>query len=144
MSETATTMPQPEVKGGFVPYLMIDGALKAADFYVRAFGAEIVASIPPDEKGRTMHVHLYLNGSSLMLADAYPEHGAPLEMPQAFELTIQVDDIDPWWDRAVAAGATVLMPVQTMFWGARYGRLRDPFGVSWSMNQPIEGGGDRR
>lgn len=133
------TMPQPEVKGGFVPYLMIDGALKAADFYVRAFGAEIVGSIPPDEKGRTMHVHLYVNGSSLMMTDAYPEHGAPLETPQAFELAIQVDDIDPWWDRAVAAGATVVMPVQTMFWGARYGKLRDPFGVAWSMNQPIVG-----
>ena len=84
-----------------------------------------------------MHVHLYVNGSSLMLGDAYPEYGHPLQTPQAFNLTLQVDDIDAWWSRAVAAGAEVVMPVQEMFWGARYGQLRDPFGVLWSMNQPL-------
>src|SRR5690606_33828781 len=59
---------QPEaapVKGGVVAYLQVDGAMKAAEFYKRAFGAEIVGAHPPDEQGRTMHVHLYINGSSL-------------------------------------------------------------------------------
>ncbi|MDD3443839.1 MAG: glyoxalase/bleomycin resistance/extradiol dioxygenase family protein [Zavarzinia sp.] len=126
-----------EVKGGMVPYLTVEGALAAAAFYVRAFGATIAAAIPADEKGRTMHVHLHVNGSSLMMSDFYPEHGHPAVAPQGYELALQVDDIDVWWARAVAAGAIPVVPVQEMFWGARYGRLRDPFGVAWSMNQPI-------
>jgi len=128
---------QAEVRGGLTAYLQVDGAAKASDFYQRAFGATEAARHPLDEKGRTMHVHLYVNGSSLMLGDAYPEYGHPLQAPQAFNLTLQVDDIDAWWSRAVAAGATVVMPVQEMFWGARYGQLGDPFGVLWSMNQSL-------
>jgi PhnB protein len=128
---------QPQVRGGVVAYLQVNGASEASKFYQRAFGATEVARQPVDDKGRTMHVHLYVNGSSLMLSDPYPEYGHALETPQAFNLTLQVDDIDAWWARAVAAGATVVMPVQDMFWGARYGQLRDPFGVRWSMNQPL-------
>jgi uncharacterized glyoxalase superfamily protein PhnB len=123
------------VKGGLTPYLQVDGAMKAAAFYQRAFGAELATAMPVDDKGRTMHVHLYINGSSLMLSDAYPEHGHPLQAPQAFNLTLEVDDIDAWWRRAVEAGSQVVMPVADMFWGARYGQLRDPFGVLWAMNQ---------
>lgn len=128
---------QPQVRGGLVAYLQVNGASKASEFYQRAFGATEVARQPVDDKGRTMHVHLYVNGSSLMLSDAYPEYGHALETPQAFNLTLQVEDIDAWWARAVAAGAEVVMPVQDMFWGARYGQLRDPFGVRWSINQPL-------
>ena len=124
--------------GGVVPYLCVDGAVKAADFYVKAFGAKEMFRVPPDDKGRTMHIHLYVNGSSLMLSDAYPEYGHALEKPQAFNLTLEIRDkgIDFWWQRAIDAGATEVMPVQDMFWGARYGQLRDPFGVLWSMNEP--------
>jgi uncharacterized glyoxalase superfamily protein PhnB len=125
-----------EVRGGAVPYLQVDGALKAAGFYGPAFGAETVAAYPPDAKGRTMHVHLYVNGGSLMLSDFYPEHGVPKKAPQAFSIVLQVDDIDQWWNRAVAAGAEVVMPVQDMFWGDRYGQLRDPYGVDWALNLP--------
>ena len=126
----------PPAKGGVIPYLSLNGALKAADFYKRAFGGEIVASHPPDDKGRTMHVHLYINGGSVMLSDAFPEHGHPLQEPQAFNLTLQVDDIDAWWTRAIDAGAESVMPPADMFWGDRYGQLRDPFGVLWALNQP--------
>lgn len=131
---TATT--QSEVKGGIVAYLQVDGATAASEFYQRAFGAVEVARHPVDEKGRTMHIHLHLNGSSLMLSDAYPEHGHGLEKPQAFNLMLPVQGIDRWFERATAAGATVLLPVEKMFWGDRYCQLRDPFGVMWSMNEP--------
>ena len=57
----------------------------------------------------------------------------PLEAPGAFMLHLQVDDVDAWWKRAIGAGAEVLLPVQEMFWGDRYGQLRDPFGVRWSI-----------
>jgi PhnB protein len=125
----------PPVKGGVVPYLVVDGAMKAAEFYQRAFGAETVFAHPADDKGRTMHVHLYINGNSVMLSDAFPEHGCALETPQGFNVTLPVDDIDARFQRAVEAGATVVMPVADMFWGDRYGQLRDPFGVLWAMNQ---------
>ncbi|HEY3778107.1 MAG TPA: VOC family protein [Rhizomicrobium sp.] len=132
-SQTPATAP---VKGGVVAYLILDGALKAAEFYQRAFGAEIAAAQPPDAKGRTMHVHLYLNGGSLMLCDAFPEHGCEHQKPQGFTLTLSVRDIDSWWKQATEAGATVVMPIQEMFWGDRYGQLRDPFGVAWALDQP--------
>ena len=125
----------PEVLGGLTPYLQVEGASTASDFYVKAFGAREVFRHPVDESGRTMHIHLYVNGSSLMLSDGYPEHGCPVEKPQGYNLTLQVKDIDSWWNRAVEAGATIVLPLQEMFWGARYGQLRDPFGVLWSMNE---------
>jgi uncharacterized glyoxalase superfamily protein PhnB len=135
--QNSSSQPRASVQGGLVAYLQVDGAVKAAEFYKQAFGAEQVGMYPPDEQGRTMHVHLYVNGTSLMLGDAYPEHGHPLEKPQAFSLMLPVDDIDAWWKRAVDAGAEVVMPVQVMFWGDRYGQLRDPFGISWAMNAPV-------
>jgi PhnB protein len=123
------------VKGGVVAYLMLDGAMKAAEFYRRAFGAETAVAHPVDDKGRTMHVHLYINDGSLMLSDPYPEYGHPAVKPQAFTLTLNVEDIESWWKRAVDAGAEVVMPLADMFWGARYGQVRDPFGVLWAFNQ---------
>jgi uncharacterized glyoxalase superfamily protein PhnB len=137
MSTTTETKPTAPVavKGGVVAYLQVDGALQAAAFYQRAFGAELAFVYPPDEKGRTMHAHLYINGSSVMLCDPYPEHGCGLEKAQGFNLMLPVDDADAWWQRAVDAGATPVMPVADMFWGDRYGQVRDPFGVLWAVNQ---------
>jgi PhnB protein len=132
MSET----PLAPVKGGVVAYLSVDGALKAAEFYQRAFGAELAFAHPADDKGRTMHVHLYVNGSSVMLSDPFPEHGHPHVAPQGFNLTLMVDDIDARFKRAIDAGATAVMPPTDMFWGDRYAQLRDPFGVLWAMNAP--------
>ncbi|MEJ1962351.1 MAG: glyoxalase/bleomycin resistance/extradiol dioxygenase family protein [Gammaproteobacteria bacterium] len=126
------------VLGGVTPYLQVDGASAASALYQRAFGGVEVAKHPVDDKGRTMHIHLHINGSSIMLSDPYPEHGYGSEKPQAFNLTLQVDDIDFWWKRAIDAGCTAVMPVQKMFWGDRYGTLRDPFGVSWAMNEPAK------
>ncbi|MBQ1541691.1 MAG: VOC family protein [Caulobacteraceae bacterium] len=128
--------PQPEVLGGVVPYLTVDGALRAAEFYKKAFDGEVVASHPVDEQGRTMHVHLYINGGSLMLSDGYPEQGHPVTPHQGFSLTLRVDQIDRRFKQAVDAGAEVVMPVELMFWGERYGQLRDPFGVLWAMVSP--------
>ncbi len=137
MSSAAAKKPValPAAKGGVVPYLTVDGAIKAAEFYRRAFGAELAFAQPVDDKGRTMHVHLYINGSSVMLSDAYPEHGHALTAPQGFNLTLMVKDIDSAWERTIDAGAQSVMPVAEMFWGDRWGMLRDPFGVSWAMNE---------
>jgi PhnB protein len=137
MSATAS-LPRPQVLGAVTPYLMIDGASRAAEFYQRAFGAEEIARQPPDAKGRTMHLHLYLHGGSLMLGDPYPEHGYPMKTPPAFTLHLQVADVEAWWRRATDAGAQIVTPLQVMFCGDRYGLLRDPFGVDWSIAAPVD------
>ena len=85
-----------------------------------------------------MHVHLHINGTSLMLGDAYPEHGYALEKPQGYNLTLMPRDIDAAWKRAVEAGCEVVVPLEVMFWGDRWGQLRDPFGVAWAMNAPVK------
>ena len=131
-SETPAMAP---VKGGVVAYLSIDGAAKAVAFYEKAFGAQLASMQPLDEKGRTMHAHIYLNGSSIMMSDFYPEHGHPVVAPQGFNLMIPTRDIDADYKRAIDAGCTATMPPQDMFWGDRYGQLKDPFGVTWAMNQ---------
>jgi PhnB protein len=132
---TAKAPPAPAVLGGLTPYLQVDGASAASAFYQRALNAVEVGRHPVDEKGRTMHIHLHVNGSSLMLSDPFPEHGHALEKPQAFNLTLHVTDIDACWKRAIEAGFKEVMPPQDMFWGDRYAQLRDPYGVLWSMNQ---------
>ena len=137
MSETLemSAAPKVETKGGVVAYLALDGALKAAEFYGKAFGAEDAFHYPPDDKGRTMHVHLYINGSSVMLGDFYPEQGHGKVAPQGFTMQLIVDDIHKWFDRAVAAGCEVVVPPQKMFWGDTWGQVQDPFGVAWAFNQ---------
>lgn len=137
MSETlnAPITPAP-VKGGVVAYLTVDGVAAAAEFYKKAFAAEEALRMPPDPKGRIMHCHLYINGGSVMLSDPFPDHGHPWVQPQGFSLTLQVDEVDAWFERAVKAGATPVQPPTDMFWGDRYAQARDPFGVMWAINGP--------
>jgi uncharacterized glyoxalase superfamily protein PhnB len=131
-------MPKAPTKGGVVCYLAVDGAAKAAAFYGKAFAAEQVSAYPPDEQGRTMHIHLYVNGSSLMLSDFYPEHGHKAEAPAAFTIQLIVDDAQAWFDRAVTAGCEGVVPPQKMFWGDVWGQVKDPFGFTWAFNQAAE------
>ena len=125
--------PNAMMKGGVVPHIVVSDASAAADFYKRAFAAEEAQRMPAQDGKRLMHCHLYINGGSLMLCDAFPEFGHPLQAPQSFTLHLHVEDVDAWWDRAVAAGAEVVMKLETQFWGDRYGQVRDPFGVTWSL-----------
>jgi uncharacterized glyoxalase superfamily protein PhnB len=135
MSE-AQTAQNAAVKGGVVAYLCLEGAIKAAEFYKKALASETAQMHPADDKGRTMHVHLYINGSSVMLSDPYPEHGCPFAPPAGFGLNLPVADVDSWWQRAVDAGCTATMPPADMFWGDRYAQAKDPFGVTWSFVGP--------
>ncbi|HEY0436393.1 MAG TPA: VOC family protein [Phenylobacterium sp.] len=134
-------MPQVDPKtlapalGGIVTYMQLSDAAAASAFYRRAFGAEEKTRMLHPDGQRLIHCHLYLNGGSVMLNDPFPENGMPLVPPQGFTLTLIVDDIDRWFARAVDAGCEVIAPVAKMFWGARYGALKDPFGVSWAMNE---------
>ena len=136
MAETQKPLPP---KGGLVAYLSVEGAIKATEFYKKAFAAETAGLYPPDEQGRTMHAHLYINGSSLMLSDPYPEHGCGYVPAAGFNLALMVDDVDAWYQRAVDAGCTSVMPPTDMFWGDRYAQAKDPFGILWAFNGPKKG-----
>ena len=129
----------PKTKGGIVTYMQVSDANAASAFYQAAFGAQEVLRLHHPDGKRLIHCHLYINDASLMLNDAFPEQGMPLEAPQSFTLTLMVDDIDRWFTRATEAGCQVTTPVEKMFWGARYGALKDPFGVSWAMNEEPKG-----
>lgn len=128
---------------GLTPHIQIDDnrAAEAIDFYVAAFGATEMTRNLADDGKRLMHAHVQINGASLMLHDAFPEYADPTEHDAAggsgLTLHLQVDDADAWFDRAVAAGARVAMPVQDMFWGDRYGQVVDPFGYRWSIGAPL-------
>ncbi len=138
MSNTeATLADELKVVTGVTPYINVPDARAAAEFYKRAFGAIEIAAMPvPD--GRLIHCHLSINGGPLMLNDPFPENGAPYLPPQAFMLHLQVNDIESWWTRAVDAGCDVLHQLRTEFWGDRYGQIRDPFGITWSLGSAGE------
>ena len=138
-AKTPEGTPDGAVKGGVVAYLCLEGAIKAGEFYKKAFKAELVHVNPPDEQGRTMHVHLLINGNSVMISDPYPEHGCGFVPPSGFSLMLPVGDVDVWWQRAVDAGCTGNMPPQDMFWGDRYAQAKDPFGVTWAFVGPKKG-----
>jgi PhnB protein len=128
---------------GVTPHLTIrDGrAAEAADFYAAAFGAQEAMRMPAQDGKRLMHVHLKINGGSVMMNDDFPEYrGGPSGEPASVTLHLQVDDADRWFERAVAAGATISLPLANQFWGDRYGQVKDPFGHSWSIGGPVTNG----
>jgi len=119
---------------GLVPYINPSDAVAAAAFYKRAFGAtEIMPPVMADDGKRYMHCALLINGSTLYMSDSFAEYGAPFVPPQGFNLHLQVDDPDAWWQRAVDAGCMISMPLEKQFWGDIYGQLKDPYGITWAI-----------
>jgi PhnB protein len=123
------------------PHLIVNGADKAIEFYKKAFGAQVSGPPHHTPDGKVMHAELKIGDSTLMLADEFPGMGA--KSPQALGgspvvLNVYMDNIDKIFNQAVAAGATVTMPLSNQFWGDRYGQIKDPFGHSWALGQHIE------
>lgn len=122
------------------PYLMVRDAQAAMAFYAEAFGAtELFRLVEPS--GRVGHAELQLGAAVLMVCDEFPEYG--MVGPQGEKFTgctihLHVDDADAMAERAVAAGATMLMPPTDQFYGERSCRLRDPFGHFWLLGHSIE------
>jgi uncharacterized glyoxalase superfamily protein PhnB len=118
------------------PMLTVREVDKAIDFYKRALGAEErMRFMGPDGKS-IMHAELKVGDSIVMLGGEQPAHGC--RGPQSLGgtpvgLYLYVEDADQAFNRAVSAGATVLMPMADMFWGDRCGQLVDPFGHKWSL-----------
>jgi len=130
----------PEQAQTVVTYLAIDGAAKALEFYKKAFGAkELARQATPD--GKIVHASIKIGNTAIMMSDIFPGSVAksPLELGTSpVTLHINADDVDELWNRALAAGATVSMPLENQFWGARYGQLVDPFGHHWSLSMDVK------
>ncbi|HEY7748353.1 MAG TPA: VOC family protein [Aestuariivirgaceae bacterium] len=127
-------------------YLTVKGGESAIEFYKKAFGAKEAYKQKTDDGVRLLHANLNMFGGQVMLSDEFPEHSgdvvSPLSAGKA-SVTIHVNlkdaaSVDQTMAQAAKAGAIITMPVDNMFWGMRYGRVRDPFGHVWSFGAPAE------
>ncbi|MBL8266178.1 VOC family protein [Steroidobacter sp.] len=121
-------------------YLRLHDTAAAIDFYQRAFGAkELFRLVEPS--GRVGHAEVKIGPATIMLSDEYPELG--IRGPRSLGSTtvsihIHVSDVDRLFEQAVAAGATVVRPLQDQFYGERSATVRDPFGHEWLLGGHIE------
>jgi PhnB protein len=131
-----TVKPVPEGYHAVTPYLIIRGANQAIDFYKQAFGAVEVFRMADPSSNKIGHAEIKIRDSHLMLADEYPEMG--FVGPEAVggspvSLLLYVDNVDVTFQKAIAAGAKAVKPVEDQFYGDRSGTLRDPFGHVWTV-----------
>ena len=126
------------VMQGVIPYLSIDGAEKAIAFYEKAFGAKDLSTMKTEDGKHIMHCQLEINGGALMLSDA-AIMGGKQETSSSYMMQLVTREGDKWWKRAVDAGCAVEAPFAMQFWGDRWGKLRDPFGISWALLEPGPG-----
>jgi PhnB protein len=126
----------PDGYHAITPYLCINGAAGAIEFYARAFGAaEVMRIAQPD--GRVGHAEVRIGDSHVMLADEFPEMNfrSPTTIGgAAVHLHLYTDDVDAMVARAVAAGATLVRSVQDQFYGDRVGTVADPYGHVWHVS----------
>lgn len=132
--------PVPEGYHSVTPYLTITNAAKAIDFYRKAFGAEEIYRMTAPDGERLLHAQIKIGDSHLMLCDSFPEFGgsAPARDGAGVGVHLYVADVDAVMAAAEKAGARILNPAEDAFWGDRYGRLLDPFGVIWSVATHIK------
>lgn len=123
------------------PYLSVSDAAKAIAFYLTAFGATERYRLSDQKTGKVVHVELLIEGGLVMLSEENPQWGnkSPATLGgTAVTLCVMVKNTDAAFDRAVAAGATVLMPPADQFYGFRSCSVRDPFGHQWMFQHQLE------
>ena len=132
--------PIPEGYPRLTPYLCVDGAGKAIEFYTQVLGAtERMRMDGPD--GKIGHAELSFGDTVVMLADEYPDMGflSPGRIGgTAVTLHTYVEDVDSVFEKALAAGAKSLRPVENQFYGDRSGQFEDPFGHRWNVASHVE------
>ena len=125
----------------FIPHLCASDGMAALKFYQGAFNGEAGECMMDKDGKRLMHGEVVIDGHKLFLSDEFDaSEGGTVKTPQRLggtcvRITLMVGDADATVARAAELGATVIMPVQDMFWGARYGKIIDPFGHEWGINQ---------
>ncbi len=132
--------PIPEGYHSVTPYVVVDGAARAIEFYKQAFGATELFRMDGRD-GRVAHAEIKIGDSHVMLGDESPEVGA--RSPQSYggspvSLMLYVEDVDAVVGRAVEAGATLKRPVADQFYGDRTGGIEDPFGHVWYVATHVE------
>jgi PhnB protein len=126
------------------PHLVVNDGNAAIEFYKKALGASVAMRMPAQDGKRLMHSEIHVNGARIFVMDDFPEQRCSEGMMDAVfppdrikgtsvTIHLEVDNCDAAVKRAAEAGATVTMPPWDAFWGARYGRIIDPFGHSWSF-----------
>jgi PhnB protein len=136
----AKVKPVPDGYHTITPYLSVNGATAAIEFYKKAFGArEVLKLAQPD--GRVGHAELQIGESRIMLADEFPQ--MEFRSPSAIggtpvHLHMYVENVDAVVNQAVAAGAKLLRPVQDQFYGDRLGTVADPYGHVWHVSTHME------
>lgn len=133
--------PVPEGYHSATPYLIIDGAARAIEFYQKAFGAVEKFRMPDPKTNRIGHAEILIGDSHIMMADEYPNMG--YKSPRSLggtpvSILLYVPDVDATVERAVRLGAKIEKPVQNQFYGDRMGSIEDPFGHKWSIATHIE------
>jgi PhnB protein len=124
----------PDGYHSLTPYLIVDGAAQALDFYKKAFGATELFRM--EHEGKIGHAEMKIGDSPFMLADEQPQMS--WKGPKALggtpvSLMIYVDDVDTTYKQALEAGGVELKPLQDQFYGDRSGTLTDPFGHVWTV-----------
>lgn len=117
------------------PYIIVKGADRAIEFYRQALGAETRERLE-DKQGRVVHAELVFGDSVVMIAEEIPQmniRGPETLGGSPVALLMYVDDVDAAFERAIAAGAKMVRPVQDQFYGDRSGTLSDPFGHVWTL-----------
>jgi PhnB protein len=132
--------PIPDGYHNVTPYLIVNGAAKAIDFYKKVFGAAEKMRMP-SPGGKVGHAELTIGDSMIMLADEHPEMGH--RGPQSYGgsavgIMVYVPDVDTTVKKAIADGAKVVRPVENQFYGDRMGTIEDPFGHSWYVATHVE------
>ena len=126
-----------------VPELFVHDGRAAMEFYKCAFGAEERSRMLSTHGTKLVHGELAIRGHRIVVCDEFSaDEGGTCRCPRTLggtgvRLILEVDDADAVVERAVACGATVMIPVADMFWGARYGKLLDPYGHEWGINQQV-------
>jgi PhnB protein len=133
---SAAVSPIPKGYHTITPHIVVNDAQKAAEFYKKAFGAE-VRGMANGPDGKVIHAEVKIGDSILMFNDELPEwqvlSPTATKASTCVTLHMYVADADKAFATAVAAGAKVIMPLQDQFWGDRYGTVEDPFGHRWSI-----------
>ena len=139
----AVVKPIPDHLHTVTPRLVVSDGVAAIDFYRRAFGAELVARPFTGPRSEVIHAEIRIGDSIVMITED-SGHEGPIGSPTALGgvvtalMALYWEHVDAAWERALAAGAEILYPLEDQFYGERGGRLRDPFGQQWMMSQHVE------
>jgi PhnB protein len=141
-AQTNAVNPIPDGLHSVTPRLVVSSGTAAITFYCQAFGAELRGDRFMGPRGEVVHAEIKIGDSVVMITEDTGD--GPARSPEHLGgvvsciLALYWENVDMAWERAVAAGAEVIYPLEDQFYGERGGRLRDPFGHQWMMSQHIE------